>query len=297
MGVLKAKVNGEWVPVSQGGGAAIASATLSADVTYPAPTSTTTVVTTSVDLPAGRTVLALYAIGISQSTLGAIDVTYRISGQGNLLDQWSSGSGATSGGRWGGTNRVFTAPSTGTFTFSIAINVWGSQAATVKANTSVIIIDPNAVTPVPCMWETGSYTPTLGNMAIGTGGSAQNTADYVFVGGPRSGDRGLLSVTGTVQFGTTGMTFPQAGSETITLPAAFRFVGTSSLHIVGHVTYNGTSNAVGALWSSGTNAYRPVNSTTSTTQNVWGDISGTVPFAWVAGNSIQWHANHWVQRV
>src|SRR5262245_37694634 len=58
------------------------------------------------------------------------------------------------------------------------------------------------------MVEYNTYVPTLGVIAIGTGGSALNEGAYTFVGGPSVGDRGILAIQGRIIFGTTTPTFP-----------------------------------------------------------------------------------------
>lgn len=71
--------------------------------------------------------------------------------------------------------------------------------------------------------QSGTYTPTLTGMNIGTGGSAINSAIYSYVGGPNIGDKGLLSLEGVVIFGTSGATYPTSGE--ISLPSGFNLSG------------------------------------------------------------------------
>lgn len=139
--------------------------------------------------------------------------------------------------------------------------------------------------------QSGTYTPTLGIIAVGTGGSATNTANWTFIGAPNAGGKGLLILSGVITFGTSGAVLPQAGSETIGLPPGFSLVGLTNVAVVGHCTYQiGGSNFAGALWSSGATAMRPVSALTNGTVDNWGDINATIPGAWVAGSTIVWFA-------
>ena len=71
----------------------------------------------------------------------------------------------------------------------------------------------------------GTYTPTLTNMAIGTGGTAINTASFTFAGFPAGG---ILCVEGKVVFGTAGQTFPGASNESISLPTGYTLVDSTT---------------------------------------------------------------------
>lgn len=139
--------------------------------------------------------------------------------------------------------------------------------------------------------QTGTYTPTLTVIAVGTGGSAANSGSWIYVGQPDAGGRGVLFVNGLLTFGTTGAAFPTASSETISLPPGFTLVGLTNVAVLGHCTYQiGGSNFAGAMWSSGSAALRPVAALTNGTVDNWGDLNATVPGAWVAGSTIVWTA-------
>ncbi len=58
-----------------------------------------------------------------------------------------------------------------------------------------------------------SYTPTLGGITIGTGGS-ENSAQYSY-------SQGLLTISGTITLGTSGASVTSIASNTIDLPAGF----------------------------------------------------------------------------
>ena len=124
-----------------------------------------------------------------------------------------------------------------------------------------------------------TYTPTLSGMAIGTGGSAANTATYRVA-------YGILHVWGSVTFGTAGTTFPGA-TITVALPGSYTVSGYKSLMPVGRVIFNdaGVHYYGEAATVSNTTVRFTVNnsSTTYTTQTA---TSTTVPFTWVAGDEI-----------
>ena len=69
--------------------------------------------------------------------------------------------------------------------------------------------------------EADSYTPSLSNIAIGTGGSAENTGNYVFIGGTATGDSGLMFVDGMIVLGSSGASV--SGQPTLGLPSGFEF--------------------------------------------------------------------------
>lgn len=132
----------------------------------------------------------------------------------------------------------------------------------------------------------GSYTPTLGGIAVGTGGSATNIAYYSYVGG-------LLVVQGTIQFGTAGQTFPSA-SHTISLPSGF----TPAMA----VTPNYATVGVAQMVAGGVSANGSVTLVTATQVRlgVWGaattyavnsNLSTAIPGTWVAGDYARWTAH------
>lgn len=78
---------------------------------------------------------------------------------------------------------------------------------------------------IAALFTSGTYTPTLGAMVIGTGGTPTNTAKYTFVGFPAGG---VLTVEGKIKFGTTGVTLPAGSTETISLPSGYAFIDTGT---------------------------------------------------------------------
>lgn len=130
-----------------------------------------------------------------------------------------------------------------------------------------------------------TYTPTLVGMAVGTGGSAENTATYGFSGG-------TLTVSGNIVFGTTGTTFP-ASTITASLPSGFTASPVYSATAAGIASMTdasvGTYTGYCRLQSAST--VRFVVSNTSGTYPTQVSTSTTVPFTWAAGDSITWAAS------
>lgn len=146
--------------------------------------------------------------------------------------------------------------------------------------------------------QIGTYTPTLTGMVIGSGGSATNAADYVFIGGTETGNQGLMHVIGTVTFGSSGQTFPTA--PTISIPSGFTNVSAASSsrpcgswHAVDIGT--GANNRIGPVFISiGGNLVRPLLGGDDTQVAL---ISTTTPFTWASGDSIYWEVNLLVERL
>ncbi len=64
--------------------------------------------------------------------------------------------------------------------------------------------------------SSGTYTPTMTGWAVGAG---SNSASWVFVGGPNTGDKGILRVDGRIVMGS-GFTAPASNAK-ISIPAGF----------------------------------------------------------------------------
>jgi hypothetical protein len=131
----------------------------------------------------------------------------------------------------------------------------------------------------------GTYTPTLVGMAIGTGGSAANTAKWSY-------SDGVLTLDGAILFGTTGTTFPGA-SITASLPSGFTAmtpylsvmpVGMCALNDFGVTTYSGVTRL------DSTTTVRFVAQDASGTYLAHAVTGTTIPFTWGAGDGIYWHA-------
>lgn len=137
------------------------------------------------------------------------------------------------------------------------------------------------------LFASGTYTPTLGSMVIGTGGSASNSAKYTFVGFPAGGE---LIVEGAIVFGTSGQTFPGAGTETFSLPSGYTLIDSTTSSIVAGWTSFVDSSAGSTIHgvlrpNSSTTMRLLVLSVTGTNLTVV-DIASTVPFTWASGDQI-----------
>ena len=155
----------------------------------------------------------------------------------------------------------------------------------------------------------GNYTPTLTAMAVGTGGSAENSARYLFVGGPDTGDRGVLIAWGNIVFGTSGVTFPT--SPSVSLPAGFNFdsdISQGGTRRLGLTTIFDTS--VGSQyeannhWATASTWFPHVQGATLTVHSGTVElyvnsraVLPTIPMAWAAGDGIHWQITAPVVRV
>lgn len=158
-----------------------------------------------------------------------------------------------------------------------------------QIQTSGRIIDKNS--NVLAGVESGTYTPTLVNIAIGTGGSAYLEGSYTFLGGPNPGDTGVITVTGKLKFGTSGQTFPPASFCGVRLPSGFT-----------HKASARNLNATGQLWlgdgisQTYTGQLFYLDSTgvyflaidTAATYGRNRNVAPGVPFTWQAGCDITW---------
>lgn len=143
--------------------------------------------------------------------------------------------------------------------------------------------------------ESGTYTPSLTNVTLGTG-SPVNTAFYVFTGGHDSGDRGLMQIWGTLTLGTGGSL---SGIPAFGLPSGFQIVPgiLSSLTPIGrHYDDSSATDYVGHMRPSGTSAVAAVIERGDLAYVGVAAISGTVPFAWTAGDDIYWTASFPAER-
>lgn len=136
----------------------------------------------------------------------------------------------------------------------------------------------------------GTYTPTLANMAIGTGGGAVNAASFTFTGPP--GGIGLLTIEGNLKFGTAGATLPGAGVETFSLPTGYANVETTSLHsnasslscrLIGAAV-----NAKGIMRPESASTLRPIVYQVAGANIIIADITAAIPGAWANGDEIWW---------
>lgn len=162
----------------------------------------------------------------------------------------------------------------------VATKVWANSVADdVNANTAAIVLRAPFVN--------GTYTPTLANMVIGTGGTPTNTASYTFVGAAAGG---VLTVEGKVKFGTTGTTLPGASAETISLPAGYSIIDTGALaELLSNIVYNDVTGGVnfkGTLYPASATTLSLLVTSVSGAQMTNAALTATIPFAWAINDEI-----------
>lgn len=146
--------------------------------------------------------------------------------------------------------------------------------------------------------ERGTWTPTLTNFAVGTGGSATNTAAYTWVGSNLSSDDGILYMNGSITFGTSGATLPGSSGSVLILglPSGFTipstaYSGTGPNALAGGVTYQDSSPAAnykGEVWYYSATFIRFVILNTSGTYPTVGGFTAATPFTWASGDKMNW---------
>lgn len=127
----------------------------------------------------------------------------------------------------------------------------------------------------------GTYTPSLTGMAIGTGGGATNTASFVYA-------QGLLSVEGTILFGTSGATLPGATPLTIAFPVGWSLTNTNFNYDLGYIHF------IDATSTDFTGSFGPENATSlrlfatsaASAFDTRAATSATVPFTWAVGDAM-----------
>lgn len=125
-----------------------------------------------------------------------------------------------------------------------------------------------------------NFTPTLGNITIGTGGSAANVAALSIVGG-------VVKVRGRIVLGTSGASISGTGTLTIPTASSNEF---SSNSLCGYaVVYDSSAGTYyrGDCWISNTTIYFETINVASTypTNAV---INATVPMTWAASDSLSY---------
>lgn len=136
--------------------------------------------------------------------------------------------------------------------------------------------------------ESGTYTPAWTNLAVGTGGSAANSAGYRFIGGSAVGDRGFLGITGSVILGTSGASV--TGAPNATLPTGFEMqtAVNSASHRLGLCTLVSASIGVVQRVASEPDKFGLTVFNASGTYLTVTSISSTVPATWAAGDFIRY---------
>jgi hypothetical protein len=125
-----------------------------------------------------------------------------------------------------------------------------------------------------------SYTPTLTNFTIGTGGSAANSASWTYSGG-------MLRAWGSAVLGTSGASV--AGATSLTLPSGFTLASTTTARQIGNVSFNdsGTDYMGTVRPLTGTSVALVVDRADTTYRQLT-NTGSTVPFTWAAGDAIHW---------
>lgn len=139
---------------------------------------------------------------------------------------------------------------------------------------------------IAALFTSGTYTPTLTNLAIGTGGTPTNSAKYTFVGFPAGG---VLTVEGKIKFGTTAPTLPGASLETVSLPSGYSMIDTSgSSFLSGEVAFSDVTGSVweGLLLPASATSFYLYSKAVSGTGLVAALLTATVPFAWAVNDEI-----------
>lgn len=125
--------------------------------------------------------------------------------------------------------------------------------------------------------DSGTYTPTLTGMAIGTGGSAANTASFHFIGG-------VLFVEGSIIFGTSGQTFPT--TPTMSIPAGYTIATATANRPCGWASIidSGTGTFTGRCHVITSTSVGFVAENSAATSGVVAAISTTNPMTWASSD-------------
>jgi hypothetical protein len=152
--------------------------------------------------------------------------------------------------------------------------------------------------------QSGTYTPTLTNIAVGTGGSAQNSADYLFVGGPSVGDKGILMVSGRIVFGTTGATLPGVtNNPKASLPVGFNLLHLATTFHVGDIRAAVSGAYDGRVLNDSANGnlvqlfFTQLPVAVANGGVIVSPPSPTFPSTWAAGSEIRWNVSQAAVRV
>lgn len=132
-------------------------------------------------------------------------------------------------------------------------------------------------------WAMSSYTPTLVNITIGTGGSVANTARYIQIGK-------TVYARGTIILGSSGASVGTGTTFTlpVTASSAITIIGVEPIGQV-IMADSGTAQYTGVVYmnSSTVASFQPMNASATNTTTTAG-VTATSPFAWGAGDFFTW---------
>lgn len=318
MGVLKAKVGGSWVPITQGFSSAqvgfvaqqVSTAQFATSGTHTNYQDTGMAVT--INEPVGHTLKVSmlvnpYAFG------GPVVLWYRLLRNGVTIREFTLPVAALDAG----------ASHSITFTHVVTNTVGGSGVvyktqiragtgtntevrdyADATINRSLLIEDITQVQPYDQpLVEAATYTPILTAMAVGVGGT--NTADYTFVGASGLGGKGILNVVGRIAFGTSGQTFPTSASR-MSLPPGFNLTPPFAVTLwhLGQIrgSQNGTWEGMVVNDVANLGVVQMNFAALSTTVSAGAAITtagptASFPSVWAAAGEIRWYASLMVVRV
>jgi hypothetical protein len=137
-------------------------------------------------------------------------------------------------------------------------------------------------------WEGAGFVPTLTNVAIGTGGLANNSAVYRYVGGSESGEMGLLGVMGTLTLGTSGASM--GTGPRLTVPSGF-LIAAVNQPFIGKASLEDTSlstNYIGVVRVHDTDEVIIARQAVSGSNIIENSVISTAPFTWTQDDVIDY---------
>lgn len=172
-----------------------------------------------------------------------------------------------------------------------------TMARTTWAN--ALIDEVNRLADQQARWEYDDYTPAIAGITLGTGGTPHNTAYYTYVGGGKAGEKGILTLNGSVELGTTGeaVNFPSFSIPDAFTPLAHPSTGRPIVVGMGQVFDGGVATqvfALTAIHSSGTLSSKIL--TSNATYVAPAEITTIVPITWANSDGLVWNASMLVER-
>lgn len=300
MGVLKAKVNGIWTPITQGYSAAqvgyVARAVVTAPQTVAASGTDITGLSVTFTAIPGHIYKTSWKMRVTKDATAGAVWTVLADAANNGIDQAFATMVASADINY--TGFAIETGLSGATTRKMRLFMAAGQATVAAGATNpatLVVEDITQVQPYDQpLVEVATYTPVLTSLAPGTGGTPINTADYTFIGPPGLGSKGILNIQGRIAFGTSGQTFPTSASR-VSLPPGFNHLMTATLWHVGLArgSVSGVYEGVTVNDTVATLLQFMFASTTSTsagTPITFSSATATFPAAWAGGNEIRWTA-------